>query len=346
MDLRELLARSVECAASDLHVSAGMEPMLRVDGELQRLAGPRLESAELAQMLAALMNEPQRQIYAQDLELDFAFEIRGLARFRVNAFHHAQGAAAAFRIIPPVLRSLDDLPSPGILKEIAAARHGLVLVTGPSGSGKSTTLAALLDHINETQDGHILTIEDPIEFLHPSKRCLVQQREVQRDTHSFAAALRSALRANADTILVGELRDLESIRLALTAAETGHLVCATLHTNSAAKTIDRVVDVFPAGEKEMVRTMLSESLRAVVAQVLVKRPAGRGRMAAYEVMIGTSAIRNLIRENKVAQMYSAIQTGLQQGMQTLDQCLADLVRRGLVTNEEARRHASNRTQFS
>ena len=291
------------------------------------------------------MNDCQRKVYEETLECDFSFEIPNLARFRVNAFNQQRGAAAVFRTIPSKVLTLEELNAPKIFKEISEYPRGIVLVTGPTGSGKSTTLAGMVNHINENDYGHILTVEDPIEFVHESKKCLINQREVGPHTLSFSNALRSALREDPDVILVGEMRDLETIRLALTAAETGHLVFGTLHTSSAAKTVDRVVDVFPAAEKEMVRAMLSESLRAVISQTLLKTKDGNGRVAAHEIMIGTPAIRNLIRENKIAQMYSAIQTGQNYGMQTLDQNLIDLVRRNVVSSAEARFWATNKDAF-
>jgi twitching motility protein PilT len=291
-----------------------------------------------------IMNDKQRKDYEEFLECDFSFEIPGLARFRVNAFNHNRGAGAVFRTIPSDILSLEDLKAPKIFKDISDFPRGVVLVTGPTGSGKSTTLAAMVNHINETEYGHILTVEDPIEFVHTSKKCLINQREVHRDTLGFNEALRSALREDPDVILVGEMRDLETIRLALSAAETGHLVFGTLHTSSAAKTIDRIVDVFPAAEKDMIRAMLSESLRAVISQTLLKKVGG-GRVAAHEIMIGTPAIRNLIRENKIAQMYSAIQTGAQFGMQTLDQNLLELVKKNVISRQDARSAATNRDQF-
>ncbi len=344
MDISELLAFSVKNKASDLHLSAGLPPMVRVDGDMRRINVPPLEHRTVHALIYDVMKDKQRQDYEDLLETDFSFEIPGLARFRVNAYNQQRGAAAVFRTIPSSVMTLEDLNAPEIFKQIVDVPRGLVLVTGPTGSGKSTTLAAMIDYINDKHYSHILTIEDPIEFVHTSKKCLVNQREVHKDTRGFAEALRSALRQDPDIILVGEMRDLETIRLALTAAETGHLVFGTLHTSSAAKTIDRVVDVFPAGEKTMVRSMLSESLRAVIAQTLLKKIGG-GRVAAHEIMIGTPAIRNLIREDKVAQMYSAIQTGQAVGMQTLDQNLAELVKRGLIAKTDARQKAQNKESF-
>lgn len=345
MEIAELLAFSVKNKASDLHLSAGLPPMIRVNGDIRRINVPPLDHKGVHAMVYDIMNDGQRKFYEENLEVDFSFEVPNLARFRVNAFNQQRGAGAAFRTIPSKVLSLEDLNAPQIFKEISDQPRGIVLVTGPTGSGKSTTLAAMMDYVNENQYAHILTIEDPIEFVHQSKKCLINQREVGPHTLSFANALRSALREDPDVILVGEMRDLETIRLALTAAETGHLVFGTLHTSSAAKTIDRVIDVFPAAEKDMVRSMLSESLRAVISQTLLKTKDGSGRVAAHEIMIGTPAIRNLIRENKVAQMYSAIQTGQNVGMQTLDQCLQDLVRRNVVAMGEARTRAVNKDLF-
>jgi twitching motility protein PilT len=345
MDITELLAFSVKNQASDLHLSAGLPPMIRVNGDVRKINLPPLEHKEVHALVYDIMNDRQRKQFEESLECDFAFSIPNLARFRVNAFNQERGAAAVFRTIPSKILTLEALNCPKIFQSIIDQARGIVLVTGPTGSGKSTTLAAMVDHINENSYAHILTVEDPIEFVHTPKRCLINQREVFRDTHSFNNALRSALREDPDVILVGELRDLETIRLALTAAETGHLVFGTLHTSSASNTIDRIVDVFPAAEKEMVRSMLSESLRAVVSQALIKTKDGSGRVAAHEIMIGTPAIRNLIRENKVAQMYSSIQTGQSHGMQTLDQCLTDLVRRNVISTGEARSHAQNKDNF-
>ena len=344
MDITELLTFSAKNKASDLHVSSGEAPMIRVDGDVKRINLPAMEHKEVHAMIYDIMNDKQRKGFEEFLKADFSFEIPNLARFRVNAFNQNRGAAAVFRTIPSTVLTLEELGAPEIFKEIADNHRGIVLVTGPTGSGKSTTLAAMVDYRNEKDNEHILTIEDPIEFVHQSKKCLVNQREVHRDTLGFSEALRSALREDPDIILVGELRDLETIRLALTAAETGHLVFGTLHTSSAAKTIDRIVDVFPAAEKDMVRSMLSESLRAVISQTLMKKVGG-GRIAAHEIMIGTPAIRNLIREDKIPQMYSAIQTGGAIGMQTLDQNLQDLVRRQQVTKAEALPRAVNKDLF-
>ena len=345
MDLTELLAFVVKNKASDLHLSSGLPPMIRVHGDIRRINVPPLEHKDVHGMVYDIMNDGQRKFYEENLECDFSFAVPNLARFRVNAFVQQRGAAAVLRTIPSKVLTLDELKCPKIFVEIADQPRGIVLVTGPTGSGKSTTLAAMINHINETEQGHILTIEDPIEFVHESKKSLINQREVGPHTLSFSNALRSALREDPDVILVGEMRDLETIRLALTGAETGHLVFGTLHTSSAAKTIDRVVDVFPAAEKEMVRAMLSESIRAVISQTLLKTKDGTGRVAAHEIMIGTPAIRNLIREAKVAQMYSAIQTGGALGMQTLDQNLQDLVKRNLISMPEARTKAANKDNF-
>lgn len=344
MDIGELLAFGVKNGCSDLHLSAGLPPMIRVDGDVRRINVPSLDHKDVHDMVYDIMNDKQRKDYEEFLECDFSFEVPGLARFRVNAFNQNRGSGAVFRTIPSEIMSLEQLNCPAIFKDISDYPRGVVLVTGPTGSGKSTTLAAMVNHKNENEYGHILTVEDPIEFVHESKKCLINQREVHRDTLGFNEALRSALREDPDVILVGEMRDLETIRLALSAAETGHLVFGTLHTSSAAKTIDRVVDVFPAEEKDMIRAMLSESLRAVISQTLLKKQGG-GRVAAHEIMIGTPAIRNLIRENKIAQMYSAIQTGQQFGMHTLDQNLKELVDKNVVTRNEARSKAANKDNF-
>ncbi len=344
MDITELLAFSVKNKASDLHLSAGLPPMIRVDGDVRRINVPPMDHKMVHSLVYDIMNDKQRKDFEEFLETDFSFALPGIARFRVNAFNQNRGASAVFRTIPSQVLTLEELAAPSIFKEMCMHPRGLVLVTGPTGSGKSTTLAGMVDYINDNHYGHILTIEDPIEFVHESKKCLINQREVHRDTLGFSEALRSALREDPDIILIGELRDLETIRLALTAAETGHLVFGTLHTSSAAKTIDRIIDVFPAAEKDMTRSMLSESLQAVISQTLLKKNGG-GRVAAHEIMIGTPAIRNLIREDKVAQMYSAIQTGLGVGMQTLDQCLKDLLGKGLIAREDARHAAKNKDEF-
>ena len=344
MDITELLAFSAKQGASDLHLSAGLPPMIRVDGDVRRINLPPLEHKQVHALIYDIMNDKQRKDFEEYLETDFSFEVPGVARFRVNAFNQNRGAGAVFRTIPSKVLTMEDLGMGEVFKKVTDVPRGLVLVTGPTGSGKSTTLAAMLDYLNNNKYHHILTIEDPIEFVHESKKCLVNQREVHRDTLGFSEALRSALREDPDIILVGEMRDLETIRLALTAAETGHLVFGTLHTTSAAKTIDRIVDVFPAEEKSMVRSMLSESLQAVISQTLLKKVGG-GRVAAHEIMIGTPAIRNLIREDKVAQMYSAIQTGGSLGMQTLDMCLKGLLAKGLISRDSAREKAKIQENF-
>jgi twitching motility protein PilT len=344
MDITELLAFSVKNKASDLHLSAGLPPMIRVDGDIRRINIPSLDHKGVHALIYDIMNDKQRRDYEEFLETDFSFELPGVARFRVNAFNQERGAAAVFRTIPSVVLSLEDLKAPKFFEELCKKPRGLILVTGPTGSGKSTTLAAMINHINYNDYAHILTVEDPIEFVHESQKSLINQREVHRDTHGFNEALRSALREDPDIILVGEMRDLETIRLAMTAAETGHLVFGTLHTTSAAKTIDRIIDVFPAAEKEMIRSMLSESLQAVISQTLLKKVGG-GRIAAHEIMVGTAAIRNLIREAKVAQMYSAIQTGRRDGMQTLDQNLKEMVEKGFVTTAMAMSKAVNKEMF-
>lgn len=344
MDITELLAFSAKQGASDLHLSAGLPPMIRVDGDVRRINLPAMEHRDVQALIYEIMNDKQRKDFEEFLETDFSFEVPGVSRFRVNAFNQNRGCGAVFRTIPSKVLSMDDLGMGETFKSIADTARGIVLVTGPTGSGKSTTLAAMVDYINNNKYEHVLTIEDPIEFVHESKKCLMNQREVHRDTHGFNEALRSALREDPDVILVGELRDLETIKLALEAAETGHMVFGTLHTQSAAKTIDRVIDVFPAAEKAMVRSMLSESLQAVISQTLLKKQGG-GRVAAHEIMICNAAIRNLIREDKVAQMYSAIQTGAAVGMQTLDQCLERLVAQRLITREQAKAKAKMPDNF-
>jgi twitching motility protein PilT len=345
MDITELLAFSVKSKASDLHLSSGLPPLIRVDGDIRRINVPVLEAKDVQALIYDIMNDKQRKDYEEFYETDFSFNVPNIGRFRVNAFNQNRGQGAVFRTIPTRIPTLEELNTPEIFKSISEGERGLVLVTGPTGSGKSTTLSAMINHINDNEFKHILTIEDPIEFVHDSKKCLLNQREVHQHTLGFNEALRSALREDPDVILVGEMRDLETIRLALTAAETGHLVFGTLHTTSAAKTIDRVIDVFPGNEKGMVRSMLSESLRAVIAQNLLKRIGG-GRVAAHEIMIATPAIRNLIREDKVAQMYSSIQTGSGIGMMTLDQSLLNLVNLGVVARSDAATYALNKEMFS
>src|SRR3989339_1653009 len=346
MDITELLAFGVKNKASDLHLSAGLPPMIRVHGDIRRINLPPMEHKEVHALVYDIMNDQQRKMYEENKEIDFSFEVPGLARFRVNAFIQNRGAGAVMRTIPSKILSLEDLKAPKSFETISDYPRGMVLVTGPTGSGKSTTLAAMINHRNEHEMGHILTVEDPIEFVHESKKCLINQREVGRDTLSFQNALRSALREDPDIILVGEMRDLETISLAMSAAETGHLVFGTLHTSSAAKTVDRIIDVFPKDAQEQVRAVLSESLRGVICQQLLKTADGKGRAAALEIMVGNPAIGNLIREGKVPQMYSAIQTGATIGMQTLDQCLQNLVKSNIVSASEARSKAMNKDLFA
>jgi len=344
MDITQLLEFSVQQGASDLHLSSGQPPIIRIDGDIQRIDSPALDAEQLQTIVYDVMSDEQRRGFESTLEADFSFELPKIARFRANVFMQNRGISAVFRTIPSKIITLEELDAPSIFKEISEYPRGLVLVTGPTGSGKSTTLAAMIDHVNKNYPAHILTIEDPIEFVHQPIRCLINQREVHRDTKSFTNSLRSALREDPDVILIGEMRDLETIRLALTAAETGHLVFGTLHTSSAAKTIDRIIDVFPAEEKDMVRSMLSESLQAVISQALLKRTTG-GRVAAHEIMLANSAIRNLIREAKIPQMYSVLQTSTSLGMQTLDQNLTELLGKGLINVEEARLKAVNKAAF-
>lgn len=346
MDVMQLLEFGVKQGASDVHLSAGEPPMLRVHGSMKKLNVPVLNREQAHQMIFDIMNDNQQKIFQERLEVDFSIELPGgISRFRVNAFVQNRGESAVFRQIPTKILTFEDLGLPPILKQVSKASKGLVLVTGPTGSGKSTTLAAMVDLINKEDFGHIITIEDPIEFVHQSKNSLINQREVGPHTLSFANALRSALREDPDVILVGEMRDLETISLALTAAETGHLVFATLHTSSAPKTIDRIIDVFPATEQGQVRAGLSESLRAVISQTLLKKADGNGRVAALEILIGVPAVRNLIREAKVHQIPSIMQTGMQYGMQTLDQILVELVTKRIVTMDEAITKTTNPDLF-
>jgi twitching motility protein PilT len=342
MDVMQLLDFAVQQGASDVHVSSGEPPMFRIHGNMKKLNVPAISKEQAHKMIFDIMNDNQQKKFTEELEADFSIALPGeKARFRVNAFVQRRGESAVFRQIPTKVLTFEELGLPPILKQVSKASKGLVLVTGPTGSGKSTTLAAMVDLVNKEDFGHILTIEDPVEFVHKSQNCLVNQREVGPDTHSFAKALRGALRQDPDIILVGEMRDLETISLALTAAETGHLVFGTLHTSSAPKTIDRIIDVFPASEQGQVRAGLSESLRAVIAQTLLKRADGKGRVAALEIMIGIPAVRNLIREAKIHQIPSMMQTGSQYGMQTMDQVLVELVMKKVVTMEEAMTKTSN-----
>lgn len=345
MSIHQLLGFSASNKASDLHLSAGLPPMIRVHGDIVKINVPPLDNETVKKLVYDVMQDSHRKLFEENMELDFAIEIPNVARFRVNAFQQQRGMSAVFRTIPSKVLTLEDLKAPPIFKDLCQKPRGLVLVTGPTGSGKSTTLAAMVDFINDTHASHILTVEDPIEFVHTPKKCVINQRELGPNTKSFAAALKSALREDPDVILVGELRDLETIRLAMTAAETGHLVFGTLHTSTAPKTIDRIVDVFPGDEKDMIRTMLAESLQAVITQCLPKRKDGTGRVAAHEILISNNAVRNLIRENKIAQMMSAMQTGAKDGMKTLDQTLDELMKSGVIAKEEARSYATDRSKF-
>jgi twitching motility protein PilT len=344
MDISELLTLAFNQEASDLHISAGEPPMLRIDGSIKRVKLPAFTAEDTKTLIYDVMNDAQRKAFEEHSELDFSIDLGDKARFRVNVFKQRRGLGAVFRLIPSKILTLDQLGMPPVITQITNQPKGLVLVTGPTGSGKSTTLAAMINYLNETEDFHILTIEDPIEFVHQSKRCLVNQRELGLSTKSFSAALKSALREDPDIILVGELRDLETIQLALTAAETGHLVFATLHTSSAPKTIDRIIDVFPANQQSQIRAMVAESLQAVISQTLLKKPLG-GRVAALEILIGTVAVRNLIREGKIHQLPSAMQTGQSYGMQSLDMHLQDLVGRGLISPEVAKSVAVDKSPF-
>jgi twitching motility protein PilT len=345
MDITELLTFCQSQGASDLHISAGMPPLVRLHGEMTPLELPALSREEIHSLIYDIMIDSQKKAFEERKELDFAVELVGVSRFRVNAFVQRRGDGAVFRVIPSTVKTLQDLNLPPVLGELCMRERGLILVTGPTGSGKSTTLAAMVDHVNRKRRAHIITIEDPIEFVHESKNCLINQREVGPHTHSFANALRSALREDPDIILVGELRDLETTQLAITAAETGHIVFGTLHTNSASKTVDRIIDIFPSGQQAQVRTMFSESIVGIISQTLVRTADGRGRVAALEILVGVPALRNLIREDKTAQIMSVIQTGGQHGMQSLDQCLKDLVMAGKITREEAVRKSSNPALF-
>ena len=345
MNIQQLLEFSVQQNASDLHLSSGLPPMIRIDGDMKRIEMPELSADEAKIIIYEIMSDEQQKDFEEKLEADFSFELPNIARFRVNIFMQNRGISSVFRTIPSTVLTLEELKAPDVFKDVSSMHRGIVLVTGPTGSGKSTTLAAMIDYVNSNYKHHILTIEDPIEFVHTPKMSLVNQREVHRDTKSFNNSLRAALREDPDVILVGELRDLETISLALTAAETGHLVFATLHTSSASKTIDRIIDVFPAGEQAMVRSMLSESLQAVISQTLIKKQGG-GRVAAHEIMLGSSSIRNLIRENKVPQMYSIIQTSNKVGMKTLDQDLSRLVKEGIISKQAAFEKAKDKNQFS
>jgi len=346
MDISELLIFVQKENASDLHLSAGESPMVRIHGEMKRIEMPPVSKENLHMMLYDILNDQQRKRFEEMHELDFSIDLKGIARFRVNAFRQARGEGVVFRVIPSKILTIEQLGLPKSLREVTKNERGLVLVTGPTGSGKSTTLAAMIDIINNSLKGHIITIEDPIEFVHECKKCLINQRELGSHTHSFANALRSALREDPDIILVGEMRDLETISLALTAAETGHLVFSTVHTSGASKTVDRIIDVFPAGQQDQVRAQFAESIQAIVSQVLLKRRDGRGLVPALEIMIGTPAVRNLIREGKVAQLPSAIQTGQKFGMMTLDQSLKELVSRGIVDKEQCLYFASSPNVFN
>jgi len=344
MDITQLLAFAVEQGASDCHLSSGEPPMLRIHGDLKKLDHPSLTQEDVHAMVFDIMNDAQRKAFEENHDVDFSFEMGDVARFRVNLFMQRKGEAAVFRTIPTTILSLDQLGMPPILKELCQREKGLILVTGPTGSGKSTTLAAMIDYINDDFEGHILTVEDPIEFVHKSKKCLVNQRELGPHTHSFANALRAALREDPDVILVGEMRDLETIQLALTAAETGHLVFGTIHSSSAPDTVNRIVDVFPPAQQAQIRTMFAESIEAVITQTLLKKKGG-GRVAAVEIMTGTVAIRNLIREGKTHQLPGTMQVSQKVGMQTMDMALVDLASKGVVTKEEAQSKSANPNLF-
>jgi len=345
VNISELLAFTKQQGASDLHLSTGIPPIIRLHGSLRRLKMNSLGKEELQKMLYVILSDEQRKRFENEMELDFSHSLEDGTRFRVNLFRQERGLGAAFRLIPSEVPTLNKLGMPAVLAELSLKEKGLILVTGPTGSGKSTTLAAMVNHVNENKSAHLITVEDPIEFVHTPKNCLVNQRELGEHTHSFSAALKSALREDPDVILVGEMRDLETTSLAITAAETGHLVMATLHTNSAAKTLDRVIDIFPADARDQVRTMLSESILAILAQALIPRRDGQGRVAALELLIANTAVRNLIREGKTFQIPSIIQTSQQLGMQTLDAHLKELVGKGVITKEEALKKAIDPKSF-
>lgn len=344
MDIAQLLQFAYQQDASDLHVSAGESPMVRVHGSMKRIKVPPLSAEQAHAMVYDIMSDGQRKHFEEFSDIDFSMQLGDVARFRVNVFRQNRGCGAVFRKIPTTVLSLEELSMPAILGELSKKEKGLVLVTGPTGSGKSTTLAAMIDLVNSIEEGHILTIEDPVEFVHKSKKCLVNQREVGPHTKSFANALRAALREDPDIVLVGEMRDLETIQLALTAAETGHLVFGTLHTSSAPKTVDRIIDVFPPNQQAQVRAMFSESIQAIITQTLCKKVGG-GRVAALEILIGTNAVRNLIREGKIHQIPSVMQTSQNVGMQTLEMHLRELVDKGQITRETAIEKTGNQDMF-
>ena len=339
--INDMLSYALDVGASDLHLSVGSIPMIRIHGEMKKLQLPILEIKEMEGIKDTVLNDNQKKTFGEKLEIDFSTALEDKGRFRVNFFHQINGISAVFRAIPSEIKSCEELGIPPLMNQLAMRNKGLVLLTGPTGSGKSTTLAAMIDYVNDNKNSHIITIEDPVEYFHYSKNCMINQRELGQSTHSFSNAIRSALREDPDIILVGEMRDLETIQLALTAAETGHLVLSTLHTSSAVKTIDRIIDVFPAGQKDHIRSMLSESLLAVVAQKLLQNKKKNGRVPACEIMIANSAVRNLIREDKIYQIPSLIQGGSQDGMQTLDQDLQRLLNQGLIERSEAIKIAEN-----
>ncbi len=342
----QFLKVMVEQGGSDLHLTTGSVPVMRVHGHMQRIKFRELTEKDTEALIFGIMKEEWRMRFLDRQDFDFAYEIPGVSRFRVNVFLQRKGMAAVLRTIPTDILTADDLGLPDVIRKMCMLTKGLVLVTGPTGSGKSTTLAAMVDLINNTRADHILTIEDPIEFTHANKKCLVNQREVGTNTKSFANALRAALREDPDVILVGEMRDQETIELGITAAETGHLVFGTLHTSSAPKTVDRIIDVFPADQQEQIRAMLAESLKGVISQVLLKKKGGGGRIAAWEIMLGTNAISNLIRENKVHQIPSIIQTGKKDGMQLMDQAILEYLMAGVIDGNEAYMRASNKQAFA